>query len=202
MLYSVEPRSSQWPSMVTRTCEYDRKNSAVFARLARASLRISDLLKSKYASFTFCSNSSLKLLFPFGGPSPGAAPTVTRASAVAVPPGPVAVMVKVVDSVGFTGVVPCATTLPTPGSISRSVALVDVQVSVTVSPLFIDVGEAFSVTVGCGADSGAACVGGWLATCFLQPPAKATRATTPSSNPSFPRQLSCIYCLLRRPPKN
>src|ERR1700733_2209001 len=198
MLYSVEPRSSQWPSMVTRTCGYERRNSAVFARLSRASGRISDLLKSKYASFTFCSNSSLKFRFPVDGVSTGAAPTVTRASAVAVPPGPVAVIVKVVDCVGFTGVVPCATTLPTPGSISRSVALVEVQLSVTVSPLLTEVGEAFSVTVGWGADSGAACVGGWLATCFLQPPAKATRATTPSSNPNFLRLLSCIYCLLGR----
>src|SRR6204780_2512407 len=198
MLYSVEPRSSQWPSMVTRTCEYERKNSAVFVRLARASPRISDLLKSKYASFTFCSNSSLKLWFADGGASTGAAPTVTRASAVAVPPGPVAVMVKVVDCVGLDGVEPCAVTFPTPGSISRSVAFVDAQLRVTVSPLFTELGEAFSVTVGCPVGCGAASVGGWLATCFLQPPAKDTKATSPSNNPRFLRQRSCIYCLLRR----
>ena len=93
MLYSVEPRSSQWPSMVTRICGYERKNSAVLARLSRASARTSDLLKSKNASFTFCSNNSLKLLFSAGA-STAAAPTVTRASDVAVPPGPVAVICK------------------------------------------------------------------------------------------------------------
>ena len=91
-----------------------------------------------------------------------------------------------------------AVTFPTPGSISRSVAFVDVQLRVTVSPLFTELGEAFSVTVGCPVGCGAASVGGWLATCFLQPPAKDTKATSPSNNPRFLRQRSCIYCLLRR----
>jgi len=52
--------------------------------------------------------------------------------------------------------------LPTPGSMSRSVAFVDVQLSVTVSPLFTELGEAFSVTVGCAVGCGAACVAAGL----------------------------------------
>src|SRR6267154_4049879 len=46
-LYSVEPRSSQWPSMVTRTPGLLRRNSAVLVSASRASARMSALLKSK-----------------------------------------------------------------------------------------------------------------------------------------------------------
>jgi hypothetical protein len=58
------------------------------------------------------------------------------------------VIVYVVDSLGFTGVDPCGATLPTPGSMSRSVALVEDHDSVTVWPARIEAGAAFSVTVG------------------------------------------------------
>jgi len=96
----------------------------------------------------------------------------------------------------LAGVEPCAVTFPTPGSMSRSVAFVDVQLSVTVSPLFTELGEAFSVTVGCAVGCGAACVGGRLATCFLQPPARAMKATTPSKQ----SQLSQTTILHLLPP--
>jgi hypothetical protein len=126
-----------------------------------------------------------------------AAPTVTRAVAVPLPPGPVAVIVNVVDSVGFTGVDPCSATFPTPGSISASVASVEVQLSVTVSPLFTEVGEALSVTVGCaevGAGAGAVCE---VATCFLQPPKNPRIAMNPSANVIDRELRTCMYCLLR-----
>src|SRR5271156_4228166 len=198
MLYSVEPRSSQCPSMVTRTCGYDRRNSAVLVNASRASVRRSDLLKSKNASFTFCSNNSLMLwLFEVGFKAGAAAPSVTRAVAVALPPGPVAVIVYVVESVGFTGVDPCSATLPTPGSMSASVASVEVQLSVTVSPLFTVVGVAFSVTVGCaevGAGAGAGCD---VATCFLQPPKNPSTAMKPNANVSCRELRTCMNCLLQ-----
>jgi hypothetical protein len=69
---------------------------------------------------------------------------------------------------------------------------------VTVSPLFTEPGEAFSVTVGCAAGCGAACVGGVAATCFLQPPTKAANATRPNNNANFLKLPSCIDGLLRR----
>src|SRR5277367_170846 len=198
MLYSVEPRSSQCPSIVTRTGGYDRRNSAVLVNASRASDRTSDLLKSKNASFTFCSNNSLMLaLLVVGVIAGAAAPTVTRAVAVPLPPGPVAVIVYVVDSVGFTGVDPCNATFPTPGSISASVASVEVQLSVTVSPLFTEAGEAFSVTVGCaevGAGAGAVCD---VATCFLQPPKNPSIAMNPNANVIGRELRTCMNCLLR-----
>src|SRR6266404_5404180 len=46
-LYSVEPRSSQWPSMVALIDGWPFKKSAVWARAARASGRMSALSKSK-----------------------------------------------------------------------------------------------------------------------------------------------------------
>src|SRR5271154_5477884 len=198
MLYSVEPRSSQCPSIVTRTCGYERKNSAVLVNASRASERRSDLLKSKNASLTFCSNNSLMLeLFEVGVVTGVPAPIVTRAVAVALPPGPVAVIVYVVDSVGFTGVEPCNATLPTPGSISASVASVDVQLSVTVSPLFTDVGDALSETVGCADVGAGAAVGCELATCFLQPPRNPKTAINPNANVICRELRTCIDCLLR-----
>src|ERR1700723_895060 len=126
-----------------------------------------------------------------------AAPTVTRAVAVPLPPGPVAVIVYVVESVGFTGVEPCSATLPTPGSISASVASVDVQLSVTVSPLLTDVGEAFSETVGCADDGGGADDGREPATCFLQPPRNPKTAINPNANVICREPRTCMNCLLR-----
>ena len=57
----------------------------------------------------------------------------------------------------------------------------------TVPPLFTDAGDADNVTVGCAAEgAGAACVGGVLATCFLQPPMNPRTAATPNKNVNFP----------------
>jgi hypothetical protein len=64
----------------------------------------------------------------------GGAVTVTRALASAVPPGPVAVIVYVVDSVGETPTVPSGATVPTPESIVSAVAFVEDQVSVEDCP--------------------------------------------------------------------
>src|ERR1700678_2877225 len=201
MLYSVEPRSSQCPSIVTRTGGYDRRNSAVLVSASRASGRRSDLLKSKNASFTFCSNNSLMLALLVVGVTTGAAaPTVTRAVAVPLPPGPVAVIVYVVESVGFTGVEPCTATLPTPGSISASVASVEVHERVVESPLLMVEGDAESVTVGCAAGAGAAFVGGAGRTCFLKPPTNAKTVATPSKSVNFRIVPACINFLLPRFP--
>jgi hypothetical protein len=126
---------------------------------------------------------------------------VTRVVAVAVPPGPVAVMVKVVELVGFTGVEPCTATLPTLGSMSASVASVEVHERVVESPLLIVEGDAESVTVGCAAaGAGAACVGGALATCFLQPPMNAKTEATPNKSVNFRIVPACICFLLPRFP--
>src|SRR5580700_1585332 len=99
----------------------------------------------------FCAKRSLTLgaaLVGGGAAAVVGAFTVTRALDVALPPGPEAVIVYVVDVVGFTGVDPCGETFPTPGSIDKSTALVDDHESVTVPPEFTDSGEALIVTVG------------------------------------------------------
>ena len=81
---------------------------------------------------------------------------------------------------------------------SASVASVDVQVSVTVSPLFTMLGAAFSVTVGCAADgAGGVLAGGVVATCFLQPPTNTNTASVPSKSVSFRLLLTSMDCLLR-----
>ena len=61
----------------------------------------------------------------------GGGVTVTRALASAVPPGPVAVIVYVTESVGLTVLEPCGATLPTPGARFSVVALLEDQVRVT-----------------------------------------------------------------------
>ena len=66
--------------------------------------------------------------------------TVTVAVAVDVPPGPTAVIVKVVVSIGDTMVVPVAATLPTFGVIVTESASVEVQLKTAVSPAVIVVG--------------------------------------------------------------
>jgi hypothetical protein len=60
--------------------------------------------------------------------------TVTVTESVVVPPGPVAVTVYVVVSIGETVVVRLSATLPIPGSISQESALVEVHVKVDDSP--------------------------------------------------------------------
>jgi hypothetical protein len=85
----------------------------------------------------------------------------------------------VVDSVGVTGVEPSTATLPTLGSMLKSVAFVDDHVRFTLAPGFTVVGDAVSVTVGCAVGAGVAWAGGTEATCFLQPP---TIATTPTKD--------------------
>ena len=76
--------------------------------------------------------------------------TVTETSAVAVPPGPVAVMVYVVASVGDTWTDPLAPTDPMSGSITQASALVEFQVRVDDSPDWIFSGLALMLTVGKG----------------------------------------------------
>src|SRR5271156_862354 len=110
-------------------------------------------------------------------------------------------MGKVVELVGFTGVEPCTATLPTAGSISASVASVEVHERGVESPLLIVEGDAESVTVGCAAaGAGAACVGGTLATCFLQPPMNTKTVATPNKSVNFRIVPACINFLLPRFP--
>src|SRR5215813_15561410 len=78
----------------------------------------------------------------------GGAATDTRTLASAEPPGPLAVIVYVVDSPGVTFVEPSGETAPTSGAIVSCVAFVEDQLKVVASPLFTEVGFACKVTVG------------------------------------------------------
>jgi len=60
--------------------------------------------------------------------------TVTRAVEFAEPPGPLAVIVYVVESAGVTFVEPSAVTVPTSGAMVSCVALVEVQLRVESRP--------------------------------------------------------------------
>src|SRR5271155_3676826 len=107
-------------------------------------------------------------------------------------------IVKVVELAGFTGVEPCTATLPTAGSMSASVASVEVHERVVESPLLICEGHAESFTVACAAaGAGAACVGGALATCFLQPPMNAKTVATPNKSVNFRIVPACIISSFR-----
>jgi len=66
----------------------------------------------------------------------------------ALPPGPVAVSVYVVDSGGATRADPAGVTFPTTGESMSVEALVEDQVSVTDSPFWMNVEDACRVTVG------------------------------------------------------
>ncbi len=66
-----------------------------------------------------------------GGGGGDGAVMATWTEGLTCPPGPVAVRVYVVDSSGVRDLLPFASTLPTPGSRSRSVAFCEVQVKVT-----------------------------------------------------------------------
>src|SRR5579871_166366 len=116
----------------------------------------------------------------FGG---GGTLTVTLALASAEPPGPLAVMVYVTVLCGVTRCEPSAETLPTPGERFRLVALVEDQVNVTESPLWITVGDACRLTVGFagGGAAGGGGGGGGAGTGFLQ---AALTARTASNEPS------------------
>src|SRR5579864_8311327 len=155
---------------------------------------MSDLLKSKNASFTFWLNSALiSGAGAGGGGGGGGAETVTTTLAFAVPPGPFAVIVYVAESVGLTFVEPSGATFPTPGSRSRSVAFVDDQFSVVLSPLLIVVCEAFNVTVGfSGAGAGAGGGGGGGVTFFLQAPANARTVNALRNTRILRIELLCI----------
>jgi hypothetical protein len=101
-----------------------------------------------------------------------------------------------VEVVGTTGVEPCGATLPILGSMSRSVALVDDHASVTVWPEFTDVGEAFSVTVGCAVIGAGAAAGGVEATFFWQPPMNAANVIKLNKSADFRKLPCCMDCLL------
>src|SRR6266850_3401484 len=177
-LYSVEPRSSQWPSMVTLNRGYFFRKSAVVESAARASGRISALSKSKYASRTSLKKSSSSVGPAGGGGGGGGAFTETVAAAVVEPPGPEAVMVYVVESDGVTLVEPCAVTAPTSGAIESSVASVEFQLKFEDSPLLMEVGLACNVTVGrAAAGAGAGGAGGGATGFLAQPKVKAAAAS-------------------------
>src|SRR6267142_6076809 len=182
-LYSVEPRSSQWPSMVTLNRGYFFRKSAVVESAARASRRISALSKSKYASRTSLKKSSSSVGPAGGGGGGGGAFTETVAVALAEPPGPVAVMVYVVESEGVTLVEPWAVTSPTSGAIESCVASVEFQLRVADSPLLMELGLACSVTVGRAAAGGGGGGGGGGATFFLAQPKAKTAAARVTSKP-------------------
>lgn len=80
--------------------------------------------------------------------------TVTAAEVVVEPPGPVAVIVYVVELVGFTTIEPCGPTEPTLGKMLRSVAFVEVHVRVDEPPAEMNAGFACSETVGRGGGGG------------------------------------------------
>src|SRR5690348_9245003 len=103
----------------------------------------------------------------------GGAVTVTRTLESAEPPGPLAVIVYVVESAGETVVEPCAFTAPTSGATVSCVASVDVQLNVVDCPLLIDVGLAWIDTVGFagGCVTGCSGVFGASGGFFLQPAA-------------------------------
>jgi hypothetical protein len=91
--------------------------------------------------------------------------------------------VYVVEVCGFTGVEPVTATLPTPGSMSASVASVDCQFSVTVSPAFAELGDALIDTVGCAVVAGGGGCDLPTATVFLHPPATSAIVTNAASIP-------------------
>jgi hypothetical protein len=86
------------------------------------------------------------------GLTPGT--TVTVAAPTAVPPGPVAVPVKLVVAVSLPVQEPARATAPTPLSIVTEVALVDVHVSVTNWPKVAVLGLTCSAIVGAGLAEG------------------------------------------------
>lgn len=102
-------------------------------------------------SFTLEEKNSLSLMLRGGaGLGGGGAVTVTRASAVAFPPGPVALAVYVVEVVGLTERLPEGSTLPKPPSIDTDVAFADCHDRVDDCPCSIADGDAESRIVGEG----------------------------------------------------
>src|SRR5579884_1822837 len=110
----------------------------------------------------------------WGGGGGGGASTVTRTLASAEPPGPLAVMVYVVESDGVTFVEPSGATAPTSGAIVSDVAFVEDQFSVAASPFLIEVGLACNVTVGRAGG------GGGGVACFAHPTARTAVANAAS----------------------
>ena len=76
--------------------------------------------------------------------------TVTTVEALAEPPGPLALIVYVVELVGWSTVEPCRGTEPTVGEMLSWVALVELQVKVVELPSTIVDGVAWRETVGRG----------------------------------------------------
>src|SRR5215472_8674388 len=182
--------------MVTLIDDLALRYSAVWESISRASPRISALSKSKKASWTPCSKGVAA--GAAGGAAAGAF-TETTAVAVEEPPGPVAVIVYVVESEGVTFVEPSAVTVPTPGSIESCVASVEFQVRVEDSPLLTVVGLACNVTVG-RAGAGAAAGGGGGGVTFLLQPTTSTAEPNNASSPARwdKREAKVIQILLKR----
>ncbi len=120
-----------------------------------------------------------------GGVASGGAVTVTRASATALPPGPVALAMKVVDTEGPMVRLPEASTVPTPLSIVTVVALEEFQERVVDCPLSIADGDALREIVGAGAGGAGggggvslATGGGGAVTFFPQPAPETSKASS------------------------
>ena len=116
--------------------------------------------------------------------------TILTAADVAVPPGPVALAVKLVVAVGLTCRVPLDPwTAPIPGWISTDVAFVDVKVRVADWPAVIVPVFEVSVIVGAGAGGAGGATGGGggggAATFFEQPANAITRTNRGSSEKRF-----------------
>src|SRR5246127_1074056 len=112
----------------------------------------------------------------------GGTVTVTRALAVTEPPGPMAVIVYVWESVGVTLVLPSGETLPTPGVSVSEVAFVDDHRRVVDCPRCTFAGVACKVTVGWGGGGGGAgATAGVTGAGGLHPMPTITSASTPYS---------------------
>ena len=99
--------------------------------------------------------------------------TVSRAVASELPPGPLATMRYVVDSLGLTVLEPLASTLPIDSSVTW-VAFCASHVRFADCPWLMSAGSTLSVTVGCGWGGG----GAWTfaVTGFLAQPATSNSA--------------------------
>jgi hypothetical protein len=122
-----------------------------------------------------------------GGGGGGGAVTVSRALACVEPPGPLALSVYVVESVGETERVPCASTRPIPGSIVTSVEFCVLQRSVALWPRCTLDGSTVRLAVGAGAGGGGGgggVGGGWRR--------QALENASVSARVAKPRYLVCL----------
>src|SRR4051812_19033440 len=129
-LYSAEPRSSQWPSTTMaalgKSARMLFRAAALRVRTSLALPLTSLLSYSKNASCTSVLRRCSMVMVGFvggGGGGGGGLDTLTVAEDVVLPPGPVAVRVYVVESVGKTRRLPEFCTVPISLSIDTLVTL-------------------------------------------------------------------------------